>query len=134
MKRELIVGTIILMLLALFLIDSFALVARYEPIFDAPLFSRQIDQFIGWFATLDTIFLIALIAWRAHKKEPSIERLIQRFTIKATIPGYFIFALSPIGVGIVLIAITGQLSWGTGIAALSFPALLLFLYLELRKS
>ena len=134
MKKELIAGTLIVIGLALFIIDTIARVTSYEHLFDQPIFSEQTSSIIGWFLTLDTIFLIFLIAWRIYKQDASIERLRKHFSVRATIPGHFIYALTPIGMGVGLMAITGNYVWGSLLAGLSFPAALIFMYLELKQT
>ena len=131
-KREIIAGAVFLIITSLWLVDAGMNVAGSQSL---PLLSlsAQTNSVIGWFATITAIGAIVGELWFIAQTPKTSSKVFERYTIHATIPSYFFFALSPVIMGLVVL-FTGQTNWGIGITCLSVPSILIFLALALRKN
>ncbi len=134
-KTSLIAGAIILLLFTCFLIDLAVLTAGNATAFEPPLVSDPaLWNLLGLLAVLSTLSIIVLAAWLISRGNATIQHLSDMFTIKATIPGYFLVALFPIGTGISVMLLTRRMEMGCLVTLLSIPSILLFLVIALRKT
>ena len=131
-KREIIAGAVILTITSLWLVEVGLNMAGSEALPFLSL-SAPTNKVIGWFATIWAIGAVVSGLWFITKKSETLGKVFERYTIRATIPGYFLFALSPVILGL-LVLFTGQTSWGVGISCLSVPSVLAFLFFALRQN
>ena len=133
-KRNLIVGALIILMVAWLVVSSGVNVVSEQGEYLTLVVQANtpIALIIGWWLTLSTLVIILLFAWLAVKGNERFKTWNERFTVRATIPGYFFIALLPAGMGIVLMILTGQASWGCWLSCLTLPATGLFLWIALR--
>ncbi len=131
-KREIIAGAVILIITSLWLVDSSINIAGSQSL---PLLvvSPILKNVIGWLATVCAIAAVVSGLWVITQTNKTPGKLVERYTIRATIPGYFLFALSPVIMGLVIIFM-GQTNWGVGITCLSAPSILIFLVFVLKQN
>ena len=130
-KKELIIGAVVVAIVMQFLITSLVTIEQHsQPI----VTGGNVANIIGWILTAMTIGYIALGVLLIVKAPASIESLNKKYTIKAAIPGYFLFALLPYIYGLLLIQFTRLSTWGFYLACTSIPTVFLFLVLLLRRN
>jgi hypothetical protein len=112
-----------------------AVTVSHEPSLTPPIQpDTTLAQVVGWGITLYIVAFLAFVMWLVQKPEDRfLAELNRRYTIRATIPGYFIFAVVPSIFGMILIGLTGQANWGLWLACLSVPSVILLAVLTLRK-
>ncbi|MBN2548559.1 MAG: hypothetical protein JXB15_05360 [Anaerolineales bacterium] len=133
-KGKLITGGMIILVISILLIGFYSLIPEIDE-FTISSFAQQPDLSEGIalgvaIYSLVVLFLTVFCAIRSYKW---FEKLSQKMTVEAEIPGHFVIALLPILCGYSLI-VFGQAQFGIWIACLSLPAIFLFLVIELRKS
>lgn len=133
-KKEIIVGAIIVVMFSLWLInvgmDSTDI--GFSPVLAV---SASQNNFISWLITIFAVFGIGGGLWIISQSDkPAIQKWIERFTIRATIPTYFLYALIPLIMGLLLILVLGQTAWGFGLACLSIPSVVVFVIYGFRKN
>jgi hypothetical protein len=97
--------------------------------------SVLLNNLIGWLATIWAIGAVIGGLWFiSQMRKPAIKSWIERYTIRIAIPFYFVFALSPVVIGILLMVLLGQTNWGLGLACLSVPSSLVFLLFALKQN
>ena len=132
-KKEVIVGAVIVIIISLWLIN----VGMSTPeIASLPLLSLSVflANLISWLLTIVAVAGVTgglLLISQSHK--PEIKKWIDRYTVRATIPAYFIYALVPLIMGLLVFVVLGQTSWGLGLACLGVPSTLVFLLFGLSK-
>ena len=131
-KKEIIVGAVMLIITSLFLVDVGTNIVRSESLSFLSL-SASTSNFIGWVATICAIGTIVSGLWIITKTSKTADKVFERYTIRATIPGYFLFALAPVILGL-LVLLTGQTNWGVGITCLGVPLFLMFVVFALRQN
>ena len=131
-KREIIAGAVILTITSLWLVEVGLNMAGSAALPFLSL-SAPTNNVVGWFATIWAISAVVSGLWLITQKSETLGKVFERYTIRATIPGYFLFALSPVILGL-LVLFTGQTSWGVGITCLSVPSILAFLVFALRQN
>ena len=132
-KKEVIVGAIIVIIISLWLTNVGMMTTETNI---APLLSLSASQnnVISWVATLGAIFSVASGLWLISQSDkPAIKKWIERYTLRASIPGYFLYALIPMIAGFLLLFLLGQTTWGFGLACTSVPLTIIFLIFGLRK-
>jgi len=133
-KKEVIVGAVIVIMFSLWLIN---VGITSKEIGFSPLLalSAPLNKFLSWLITIFAVFGVSSGLWIISQSDkPAIQKWIERFTIKATVPSYFLYALIPLIMGLLLILMLGQTVWGLGLACLSIPSVLVFLIYGLRKN
>jgi uncharacterized membrane protein YdcZ (DUF606 family) len=129
-KKELIIGAVVVVLVAQSLIGGITTIMKYsQPV----IADDNVASIFAWILTAMTVGYTVLGAVLILKAPKSVENLSKKYTIKATIPGYFLFALLPYAYGLALIELTRLSTWGFYLACASIPAVLLFLVLLLRR-
>jgi len=133
-KKEVIVGAIIVIITSLWIINLGMSTTGIEvPPFVS--FSAQVNNLISWLATLGTVLGVAAgLLLISQSDKPAMKKWIDRYTLKATIPGYFLYALIPLIMGLLLILVLRQTAWGVSLACLSVPSTLVLLIFGFRKN
>jgi hypothetical protein len=132
-KKEIIVGAVIVIIVILWLINVGMSTIESNSLSVLSL-SASINNLISWLLTIVAVAGIAgglLLISQSDK--PEIKRWMERYTVRATIPAYFISALVPLIMGLLLLIMLGQTTWGLGLAYLSVPSTLIFLIFGLSK-
>jgi hypothetical protein len=130
---ELIVGTVIVMLVACVLLNATATIVRNQQYLPQAITDPPIGNLINIVATLYAVGAVVFGAWLIARPNAKFEKLNQRLTIKGVLPGYFLIALVPVGMGLAIIVLTRQIAWGFWLACSSLVASLLFLIVALRS-
>ena len=133
-KKEVIAGAVIVILFSLWLINvgMTSTEIGFSPVL---ALSASLNNFISWLITIFAVFGVGSGLWIISQSDkPAIKKWIERFTIRATVPTYFLYALIPLIMGLLLILVLGQTAWGSGLAYLSIPSVLVFLIFGFRKN
>jgi H+/Cl- antiporter ClcA len=134
-KTSLIAGAIILLLFACFLTELVVSVAGNARAFQPPIISDPSSwNLLGLLAVLVIVSIVALTAWLIMRGNETAQRLNEKLTIRANIPGYFLVALLPIGLGLGIMVVTYRMEMGCFVSLLSIPSILIFLLIALRQS
>ena len=132
-KKEIIAGAVIVGIIALWFLSATSDTITHDTI--SPVVSDATAvNVIGWIATLYAIGSVALGVWGITRASGLLGNLNKRYTIRATIPGYFLLAFFPSTLGLGLVALTRQTVWSMWLALLSLPSILVLLAFTLRKS
>jgi protein-S-isoprenylcysteine O-methyltransferase Ste14 len=131
-KKEVIIGAVITFILAFWLIgislDAME-ASEIKPVISKP----TTVSVIGWIITIWLAGFLLVTFWAIRKsKTPIIEKLKNRFTVRAVIPGYYIVVFIPIGIGMGFAVITGMVNWGGWLMCLSLPTLLILALIAIR--
>lgn len=133
-KKEVIAGAVIVIMFSLWLINvgMTSTELGFSPVL---ALSASLNKFISWLITIFAALGVGSGLWTISQSDkPAIQKWIERFTVRATIPAYFLYALIPLVMGLLLILLFGQTTWGAGLACLSVPSVLVFLLYGLRKN
>ena len=134
-KKEIIAGAVIVGIIALWFMSAANDTITITRGTSSPVVSdATAASIIGWIATLYAIGSVALGVWGITRASGLLENLNRRYTIRVTIPGYFLLAFFPGTLGLGLVAVTGQTVWGMWLALLSLPSVLVLLVFTLKKS
>jgi hypothetical protein len=132
LKKQLIVGSILMVAPICMLIQWISNVVEHQWSIP-PGFSGNLAITIGIVASIyavgSIVFGVLMVVTRSDK----FDQWNKRFTLTAKIPAIFGLAFIPVFAGLVLIVLTRQVSWGFWLSCLSFPAVLIFLLLEIRE-
>ena len=131
--RELIAGTIIVILLACVLLNATATIVRNQQYLPQMIIDQTIGNLVNVAATLYAVGAIVLGVWLIARPSARFEKWNQRLTIKGILPGYFLIALVPIAMGLVIIVLTRAITWGSWLACSSLLATLLFLAVAVKS-
>jgi hypothetical protein len=131
-RKELVLGAVVVAMFVWSFIDSLLNLIQNPVYLAAPTLPGATATAMGWTCTLWAIGAIAIGAWLVVKGPSQVRGLAERLTIKAIIPGYYVFALVPLCMGAALIAAAHLTTWGWWLSCLSLPSVLLFLVLLLR--
>ena len=133
-KKEIIIGAVIAIIFSLWLINV-GMNASETGSSPWLSLSAPLNNFVSWLITIFALLGLGSGLWIISRSDrPGIKKWIERYTVRATIPGYFIYVFVPLIMGLVLILILGQTTWGIGLACVSVPAALVFLIYGLRKN
>lgn len=78
--------------------------------------------------------ILGIIGTRGSANPTSMaEAWNKKFTLKATIPGYFLLALVPVWASLILVTLTGQAFWATTLNCVSLPIIIMFLLMYLGR-
>ena len=134
-KKELITGAIIsLVVLVLLIFYASDVVKIYFQVSSPLTLTDHSVRTIGWIVTGWIILVLILTAVISMHPTKQYKNLIQKFTIRAVIPGYFVVATLPIFTGLSLAIVTGLVNWGLWLTCLSIPALITFSLLALKAN
>lgn len=131
-KKELTIGAAVVVIFAWALIDMVMGVVRNEQYLPSAA-SGTTSTIIGLAATLYAVGFVGFAAWGIGKAFGQFEEWNKRFTLKATIPGYFLLALMPVAAGLVVVVVARQTAWGIWLSCFSLPATVMLLVLTIRK-
>ena len=124
----------IVMLVACVLLNATMTVIRNQQYLPQMITDPTVGNVINLLVTFYAIGAVVFGVWLIAKPNAQFEKLNQRFTIKGILPGYFLLALFPVGMGLVIIGLTRQTTWGSWLACSSLPVAMLFLAVALRKN
>jgi len=132
-KKEIIVGAVIVIIVILWLIDVGMSTIESNSLSVLSL-SASINNLISWLLTIVAVAgVTGGLLLISQSDKPEIKKWMERYTVRATIPAYFISALVPLIMGLLLLILLGQTTWGLGLACLSVPSTLIFLIFGLSK-
>ena len=135
-KRELITGGIITFVLILSLI-GFVLdvIEMYSQLGPPVVTNAKVAIAIGWAITVYLIGVQIFILWAIGKSHNTfVNNLIDRLTIRVTIPGSYIFAVFPVFIGTCLAIVTGLVNWGVWLTCLTFPTLIILVLIAMKEN
>ena len=119
-RNQLILGFIVVIYFEIFL---FGFLFEFNVLSDFWRFRKPlipIDSntaiLVGWGLTLFSVYYIV----RAVLAAAGIGKVIERLTLRVTIPGYAIYTIIALGSGIWVLFCTGQVQWFSALAGLSF--------------
>jgi hypothetical protein len=133
-RRELIAGTVVVMLVACVLLNAIGTLIRNQQYLPLMIADPAVGNVINIVVTLYAIGVVVLGMWLIARPGARFEKLNQRLSIKGVVPGYFWLALFPVGMGLVMIVLTQQTAWGFWLACSSLPVAMLFLIIALRNN
>jgi len=124
-KKEVIIGAVITFILAFWMIglslDAIE-ASEIKPVISNP----ATVKIIGWIFTIWLVVFLLATFWAIRQSSiPLIEKLKNRFTIRAVIPGYFVIVFIPIVTGMGFAVVSGMDNWGGWLMCLSMPTLLI---------
>jgi hypothetical protein len=132
LKKQLMIGAILMVILICFLIEMLTTIVERKQILP-PGLSGNAAFLIAIFIIIYTMGLLAFGVWVSLSRSTKLENWNKRYTLIATIPAYFGFALLPVFFGLILVALTDQTTRSFWLSCLSFPTVLIFLLIEIRK-
>jgi hypothetical protein len=132
LKKQYIVGAVFVIVLLCALIEIIPTVVENGPYLPTD-FSKTFDIIIGICMSFYAFSAIVLGVWWTIKPSTKFMEWNKRFTLTASVPGYFLLALLPLLAGLILIVLTHETTWGFTLSCLSFPAILIFLALAIWK-
>ena len=132
-RKELFAGAVIVFIIALWMVNVMEDIFINRGLAFPFELSLSVVKAFTWFETVGVLVIVIFALLDYGRKKPKIMKLSPRYDLKVRIPGYFLIALLPVGMAFIILGL-GQDEWGLYLACVSFPALLGFLVIALRKA
>ncbi len=134
-RRDLIVGTIvvatIVCLLSLVLASTIRDEYRLQLL--KPLVAPEASFGLAAFLLIFSLLSVVVGALFAAGNRRSFGNSINRFSVQATMPAYFVFALIPLVSGLMLGIATGNVNGQCLLSCLSLPATIILAFVGIRS-